>query len=115
MTSAKRLFLMRKLREKYSVKGRVASRYIAAGFSVTINPPLTGVDFTATKHGFRYAGIILWEKKTYNTDVVEKAHSIGEKYRVKPLIILYGSGPRITREAVEKARELGVIIRRIRG
>jgi protein involved in ribonucleotide reduction len=114
MTGAKQIFLMRKLSSKYGVSGRVAARYVAAGYSVTVNPPLKDVDFVASKHGVRFAGIILSGKKLYGVEIVEKAREIGEKYRVKPLLILYGTGPRITVEALEKAREYGVIIRRIR-
>ncbi len=114
MTSARQIFLMKRLIRKYRVKGRVASRYIAAGYSVTINPPLEGVDFTASKHGVRFAGIILSDKKMYDVDIVEKAHEISEKYRVKPILILYGSGPRLSPKALEKAREYGVIVRRVR-
>ncbi len=114
MTTARQIFVSKKLMAKYGVKGRVASRYVRAGYSVTINPPLEGVDFTASKHGVRYAGIILWEKKTYGVEVVEKAHGIGEKYRVKPVIILYGSGPRLSEDTLAAAREKGIIIRRIR-
>ncbi len=105
---------MRKLTKRFGIKGRVAARYVAAGYSVTVNPPLEGVDFTASKHGVRYAGIIFWEKKSIGPEIIEKAHAIGEKYRVKPVIVLYGSGPKITAEALDKARELGVLVRRIR-
>ncbi len=115
MTGARQIFLMKKLTKKYSIKGKVVSHYIAAGYSVTVNPPLKDVDFTASKHGVKYAGIILSNKKIYGVEMVEKAKEIGEKYKVKPVLILYGSGPKLSSEALSKAREYGVIIKRIRG
>lgn len=114
MTGARQIFVMKKLVKNYRHVGRVAARYVAAGYSVTVNPPLKGVDFTATKHGIRFAGIILAEKKTYGVEEIEKAKEIAEKYKVKPIIILYGAGPRLATEALEKAKEYGIIVRRIR-
>lgn len=114
MTGARQIFVMRKLITNYGYVGKVAAKYVAAGYSVTVNPPLKGVDFTASKHGIRFAGIIFAEKKTYGVEEIEKVKEIAEKYKVKPLIILYGAGPRITSEALEKAKKYGIIIKRIR-
>jgi hypothetical protein len=114
MTTARRIFIINKLLKKKNVVAKVAARYVAAGYSVTVNPPLKGVDFTASKKGVRYAGIVLWEKKKYGEEIIGKAKEIAEKYRVKSLIILYGSGPRIDNELIVKAREEGIIIRRVR-
>lgn len=114
MTTARRMFIINKLLKKKNIVGKVAARYVAAGFSVTVNPPLKGVDFTATKHSVRYAGIILWQKKKYGEEVVVKAKEIAEKYKVKPIVILYGSGPVVDKEVILKAREEGIIVKRIR-
>jgi hypothetical protein len=114
MATARQMFVINKLSRKLGVKGRVASRYVEAGYSVRVDPPLEGVDFTASKKGVRLAGIIITGRKTVDADTIENAKKIGEEYRVKPVIILYGSGPSITPEALRKAREYGVSLRRIR-
>ncbi|WP_244372467.1 hypothetical protein [Staphylothermus marinus] len=114
MTTARRMFVINKLLRKKNVVGKVAARYVAAGFNVTVNPPLKGVYFTASKHGVRYAGIVLWQKKKVGEEIIGKAKEIADKYKVKPIIILYGSGPIIDKDIVAKAREAGIIIKRIR-
>ncbi len=114
MTTAKRRFVINKLLSKKNVISKAATRYVAAGFSVTVNPPLKGVDFIAIKKNIKYAGIVLWKKKKYSEEVISKAKEIASKYNVKPVILLYGSGPRIDKEIVLKAKEEGIIIRRIR-
>ncbi len=116
MSLARIVFLQKKLREKYGVEGYVAGLYLEAGYSVEVGFA-TGegrVAVKAVKGGEVLAVDVLTEKKVYGVEAVEaiarKAKSIG----AKPVLVLYGSGPRLSKEALEKARELGVRVRRVR-
>jgi hypothetical protein len=80
MTTARRIFIINKLLEKKNAVAKVAARYVAAGYSATVNPPLKEVDFIASKKGTRYAGIVLWEKKRYGEEIINKAKEVAEKY-----------------------------------
>ncbi len=116
MSLARIVFMQKKLRERFGVEGYVAGLYLEAGYNVNVGFE-TGegrVSVRAVKGGEVLAIDVLGEKRVYGPDVVEaiarKAKSIG----AKPVLVLYGSGPSLSKEALEKARELGVRVRRVR-
>ncbi len=116
MSLARIIFLQKKLREKYGPEGYVAGLYLEAGYNVTVGFE-TGkgrVSVKAVKGGETLAIDVLVDKRVYGPEVVqaiaEKAKSIG----ARPVLVLYGAGPELSKDALEKAKELGVKVRRVR-
>ena len=116
MSLARIRFLQRKFEEKYGPKGYVAGLYLEAGFDVTIDFPVAGstVDILAKKEGRVYAIDVLTDKRVYGPEVVEKIAEKAKKLNAIPVLVLYGAGPTLAKEALDKAREAGVKIRRVR-
>lgn len=115
MVTAREKFIAKKLVEKHGVSGKVAGRYIYAGFSVTFNVKVGDYvfDFIAKK-GEKYCIKVFDGKVTVTEDDVKKAADAANKLGCKPIIILYGSGPRVDERAIDVANELGVVFRRVR-
>ncbi|NPA04784.1 MAG: hypothetical protein GXO09_01635 [Crenarchaeota archaeon] len=116
MTTAREAFVAKKLRQRYGVVGSVAGLYVRAGYSVRVGVQTkAGVaDVFAVKEGVKLAIKVLTESKPYGRDVVELAKKIAGELGAKPVIVLYGAGPRLTEEAVKAAEEAGVSVRRVR-
>ncbi len=116
MSLARIVFTQRKLREKFGPVGYVAGLYVEAGYNVTVGfeTPKGRVDVRAVKGGEVYAIDVLLEKRVYGPDVVEAIAEKAKSINAKPVLVLYGAGPELSKDAVEKARELGVKVRRVR-
>ena len=116
MSLARIRFLQRKLEEKYGPKGYIAGLYVEAGFDVTVDFPVAGstVDILAKKGGTLYAIDVLMDKRVYGPEVVERIVEKAKKLNATPVLVLYGAGPSLSKEAMEKAREAGVRVRRVR-
>ncbi len=114
MTTGRQIFTIKKIAKRYGLVGKVAGRYVAAGYNVTVKPPIKGVDFIASGQGRRYGGFIFSGKTTVTPDKIEEVAKIAKTYGLEPLVVLYGRGAKITAEAIEKAKELDVKIRRVR-
>ena len=116
MTLADIVFTARKLAEKYGVEGKVAGRYVEAGYSVRMRFKTSAgvLSFVAKKESTVLAvDVVSGAVKVSAEDVrrlAEKAKSIN----ARPVLILYGAGPVLTDEAKSAAKELGVSVRRIR-
>ncbi len=116
MTTAREAFEAKKLAQKYGVIGKVAGRYVTAGYSVDVvtTDSTAPYHFTAVKKGEKLAVRVYEKSGRVPTSVVlelaEKAKSDG----YKPILVLYGSGPKVTDEVVTVARDNNVVIRRVR-
>ncbi|OYT40460.1 MAG: hypothetical protein B6U89_02065 [Desulfurococcales archaeon ex4484_58] len=115
MTTARQKFLINKFLEKKSVKYKVASRYVAAGFNVRIRSNGNGVHIIAVKNREKYGIHVLYEKKSYDLDSLNSFLEECKKLGLKPVIILYGSGPKLDQEVLSRIEEENIIVRRIRG
>ena len=116
MSLAKIKFTQKLLKEKFGVKGIVAGRYLEAGYHVKVDYEASKgkVDIYAIKENDKFA-IKVIEKNTLVTvdevkDLVEKAKTLN----AKPVLILYGLGPKLTDEILRAINELNVKIRRMR-
>ncbi|MET1160835.1 MAG: restriction endonuclease [Thermoprotei archaeon] len=117
MVTARERFIVNRLLEKGGVVNKVATRYVAAGFNVRVKPNINDIDIIAirnTKMGERYGIKVLHEKREYGVEVVNRVLETCKQHSLKPVLILYGSGPRLSEEALNRAREEGVIVKRIR-
>ncbi len=116
MSLARIVFLQKKLREKYGPRGYVAGLYLEAGYHVIVGFPTAKgeVDVRAVKGGESYAIDVLVEKRVYGPEVVASIAEKAKSINARPVLVLYGNGPRLSKEALEKARELGVRVRRVR-
>jgi predicted RecB family endonuclease len=116
VTLAEIAFQQKKLERRYGVEGRVAGKYVEAGFHVRMHVQTRHgkVSFVAIKGSEKYAVDVIVEKRTINkTDVetlVSKAKSLG----ARPVLVLYGAGPKLSEEALATVKESGVVVKRIR-
>lgn len=116
MVTAREAFEAKKLATKYGVPGKVAALYRTAGYEVEILSTDQGAaaNFRASKRLDHLLVKVYWRTGKVPSEVVEKlAEEAGRENR-KPVLVLYGSGPKMSPELAEKARSLGVRIRRVR-
>ncbi|MEB3860842.1 MAG: hypothetical protein GSR84_01305 [Desulfurococcales archaeon] len=113
MTTAREAFEAKALRRKYGVVGSVAARYRTAGYRVEV---LGGgaADFVARRRGEALAVKVYSRSGLVPASVVEELASYASSHGLKPVLALYGGGPRLSEDAAEKARGLGVSVRRVR-
>jgi len=115
MVTPRQAYLASKLVEKYGVIGRVASRYLTAGYSVRIlHPTRYGpVHVVALKHGTTLAIDIATGSVS-----VEIAKNILEKsklLRAKPILVIYGRSVVVPEDVKTFCDENGIKLRRILG
>lgn len=116
MSYARVAFLKRVFREKYGVRGTVAGLYLEAGYSITfgVRTRAGHVGFIAVKGEERLAVDVVSKKVTIGVEVVKALKEKAEALGAKPVLVLYGAGPKLSPEAVEAAKSLGVSVRRVR-
>ena len=116
MVTAKEAFEAKKLAAKYGVVGKVAGRYRIAGYQIEILDPSEEAiaNFIAYKRGEKLI-VKVYNKAGYiDTSVIEKLSHEASSRNSKGILILYGAGPKVKGELIEKAKELGISIRRVR-
>ena len=116
LSLSKIVFMKKRLKEKFGVVGVVAGRYVEAGYSVRIGFDTAAgkVDIIAKKGGQTLVIDVVEGKTVVDVAKIEEIVRKAKSINGKPVLILYGSGPRISDNAREKARELSVELRRIR-
>ena len=116
MSLAKIRFTQKILKEKFGVKGIVAGRYLEAGYHVRIDYETSKgkVDVYAVKENNKYAIKVIDKNTNVAIDEVNEIYEKAKSINAKPLIILYGSGPKVPEDVLKKAQELGVNFRRMR-
>jgi hypothetical protein len=96
------------LESKYGILGKVAARYVRAGFSVKVG----NVFITARKGSSGYLIAVAVNPKEARTKF-ERLKEAATKSGLTPVLVLYGKG-RFTRELVEELRSEGITIKRLR-
>jgi len=114
MTTARQRFLANLLESKGGVYNRIASRYIRAGYRVRFDHGFKDIDLVISRSRESYGLKILYMKKIYVKTDLENFFNNCEKHGLKPVIILYGSGPRLDQETLASLAEKKVKIRRVR-
>ncbi|MCE4627918.1 MAG: hypothetical protein F7C34_02050 [Desulfurococcales archaeon] len=113
MTTAREAFEAKKLAQKYGIIGKVAARYREAGYDVKVEntSPDAPYHFTASKKGEKLLVKVYGRSGEVPASEVEALASAGQ---AKKVLVLYGAGPKVSSALLEKAKELGVSIRRVR-
>lgn len=117
MVTAREAFEAKKLASRYGVVGKVAGRYRTAGFQVKVESidAEAGYHFIAWRRGEKYVVYVYSKSGRVPDEIVERvAQASSEAGRSRPILILYGAGPKIASGVLEKARSLGVSIKRVR-
>lgn len=114
MVTPREAFEARKLASKYGIVGKVAGNYRMAGYEVEVVDPSGGgpVSFRAVRRGESLAVRVYSKSGRIPVGVVEELAS--QAGGAKPVLVVYGSGPKVYGELLEKAKSLGVTIRRFR-
>jgi hypothetical protein len=115
VATARQRYTASRLAEKYGVVGRVASRYIYAGYSVRLLHP--------TRHGSvhiiakKYGSVLAIDVVTDNPSV-DVAKSLLEKsklLRARPVLVLYGNKLPAPQELVSFCEENNIKLKRVLG
>ncbi len=108
--------LQKYLVKKYGVIGAVAGRYVEAGLHVQLMHPTRygPAHVIATGAGQRVVVEVVYGVDKVGPEVVETLLKKAELLRAKPVLVLYGAGPRLTDEARALVEERGVKVRRLR-
>ncbi|HID80723.1 MAG TPA: hypothetical protein EYP48_03280 [Ignisphaera sp.] len=116
MSLARIRFIQKSLIEKYGVIGIVASRYLEAGLSVRVlHPTRYGpIHIVVSGNNIRLAIEVFSEAREVPKEVVERVVEKAKLIKARPVLVLYGDGPRLTDEVFELCRKYGVKVRRIR-
>ncbi len=116
MTTAREAFEARMLASKYGPVGRVAANYRAAGYNVKVLDPAAkeSVSFIAWRKGEKLAVRVLIASGPVKVETVNELREAASKEGAKPILVLYGRGPKLTSEALEAARQAGVSLKRFR-
>ena len=116
MATAREMFDARMLASKYGPVGRVAAGYRTAGFQVKVLDK-TGeepVSFIAWKKGARFAVRVVIKSESVSANTVKALIEEAKKNDARPVLVLYGRGPKIEKDALEEAKSQGVKVRRFR-
>ncbi len=117
MVTAKEAFEAKKLASKYGHVGKVAASYRTAGYEISESIDVSAdapYNFTASKKGEKLVVKVYEKTGTVPTDVLERLVSSAKEVEGKPVLVLYGAGPKVSSELREKAKSELVSIRRFR-
>ena len=116
MATHRELYEARMLATRYGPIGKVAGSYRTAGYEVEVIGVEEGlpVNFIATKTGERLAVKVYLKSGQVPLSVIEELKREASNSNCRPVLVLYGRGPRLTKEIIEKAKEMEVAIRRVR-
>ncbi len=108
--------LQRVLREKYGIYGEVAARYVEAGAHVRLMHPTRygPIHILVYKDGEKYVIEVFKASTMVPRETVEALKKKADLVRAKPILVLYGDGPKLTDDIYKLCKELGIKIRRIR-
>ncbi len=116
MATEREVFEAKKLESKYGVVGKVAARYRMAGYAIEVVDEKEGapVNFIASKKGEKLAVKVVYKSGKVARGLVDKLAEESNKAGARPVLVLYGAGPRVTNELLETIRASGIGLRRVR-
>ncbi len=109
-------YICRIYEKKYGVVGRIAKRYIMAGYSVEFMHPTRygSIHIVARGDGQKIAIEVFDKSSTVSMETVSRLLEKSKLIGAKPILILYSNGPRIDNEVYRYCIENGIKIRRIK-
>ncbi|MEB3780435.1 MAG: hypothetical protein GSR85_09465 [Desulfurococcales archaeon] len=115
MTTAKRIFESKMLSEKYGALGKVAGRYIKAGYSIR-DVDLEERSFIAVRRGEKLLVKVVWNVNKIDDSMLDELKNKAETLNAKPLLIVYGGKPRVSviRSIIDSIKARGISFRRIK-
>ncbi|MEM3926817.1 MAG: hypothetical protein QXU13_04465 [Desulfurococcaceae archaeon] len=116
MTTPRLAYLAKILEDRYGVIGKVASRYVKAGYSVELNHPTRhgAIEILARGNKGEVLAIeVVDSKKDLSISSVEKFLEKSKLIRAKPILVIYG-GVELPEDVYKFCKEKGVRIRRFR-
>ena len=115
MATARQKYISRVLARKYGLVGRVAGRYVEAGYSVELfHPTRLGPLHILAHKGNGIIAIEVFNKGLVTLDAVKSLHEKSKLVKARPVVLLYGNSVGLSSEAESYCRENGVKIRRLR-
>ena len=112
MTTGRLLFKSRVLETRYGLKGKVASRYLKAGYQVSIlkNHPM---DILVTGNNHRFIIKIVTKRTELTDNLIKSVQEYARKMNAKGIIAIYGC-LRVEKSFIEQAVSSGIELKRIR-
>jgi hypothetical protein len=116
MATAKARYLQKVFEEKYGVIGKVAGKYLEAGYSIEfMHPTRYGkVHILARKEGKILAIEVIDKSGNVDENVVKTFLEKAKLLKAKPILVLYSDGPKITENLYKFCIDNGIKIRRIK-
>ncbi len=114
MSLAEIRFIQKRLEEKYAEVGKIAGKYVEAGYTVSVKQTKTrrGVIDIVARKGETYAIDVYKKTGPVPVSIIEEIAEKAKAINAKPVLALWGRGPKVTEEVLKKAGELGVKIKR---
>ena len=115
MSLAKIRHLSTILSRRYGVVGRVASKYVEAGFRVSFlsSERRDIADFIAYKGRNRFVVKVVYSSRL-SEDTIKKLAAGAKRYSAKPVLALYGRVKPLSDAIRRIAEENGVVLKRVR-
>ena len=116
MTTAREAFEAKKLAQKYGIVGKVAGSYRTAGYEVIMRSTSNDANFNfiAKKKGEKLLVKVYDKTGKVPQSVIEKLAEAASKEGGKPILVLYGGGPKVDSTTINMAKEKGISVRRFR-
>ncbi|MEM1896997.1 MAG: hypothetical protein QXG46_05400 [Ignisphaera sp.] len=116
MTSAKIRYIQNIYEKKYGRLGKIASRYIGAGYSVEFNHPTRygSVSLLVRGKGSVMAIEVVDSNEKVDAEKVKVFIEKAKLLKAKPVLILYSASPKLNDDVMKLCRDNGVKIRRIK-
>lgn len=117
MTTARIRHLQKILIEKYGVIGRVASRYLGAGYSLELMHPTRygPIHIIARGGGGQIFAIeVISKPDDTNLETVKSFLEKAKLVRAKPILVLYSDGIKLPEEVYKFCIENGIKVKRVK-
>lgn len=116
MATNRARYLSNLYKRKYGAIGKVASKYIEAGYSVEfMHPTRYGAIHIVARGNNQIFAIEVFDKpSTISIDVVNSLLEKSKLIKAKPILAIYSNGPRLTDDVYRFCVENGIKIKRIK-
>lgn len=116
MTTARMVYVAKRLAEKHGPIGRVAGRYIKAGLRVELmHPTRYGPAHVVCRgNGMTLVIEVVQRQQDATLETVKLLLEKAKLLRAKPMLVLYGEGLRLTEEGLRFCRENGIKVKMVR-